>query len=82
MIWEQFGELKCTYRHREFWCRGYHVDTAGRNKAKTAEYIMYQPAGDKLGEQLNIPYAGGSFTVAGSRNAYVRSSMRLPGRGW
>ena len=27
MIYEQFGELKFKYRNREFWCRGYYVDT-------------------------------------------------------
>ena len=36
MMQEQFGELKFTYRHRKFWCRGDHVDTAGRNKARMA----------------------------------------------
>ena len=62
MMQEQFGELKFTYRHRKFWRRGDHVDTAGRNKAKTAGYIRHQPAGDKRGERLSIPYAGSPFT--------------------
>ena len=62
MIYDRFGELKFKYRHREFWCRGCHVDTVGKNKAKTAEHIRHQPAEDKLGEQLSIPYAGGPFT--------------------
>ena len=34
MLYEQFGELKFKYRNREFWCRGYYVDTVGKNKAK------------------------------------------------
>ena len=29
MMYEQFGELKCKYRNREFWCRRYYVDTVG-----------------------------------------------------
>ena len=62
MIYEQFGELKFKYRNREFWCRGYYVDTVGKNKAKIAEYIRHQLAEDKLGEQLSIPYAGSPFT--------------------
>ena len=62
MIYEQFGELKFKYRNREFWCRGYYVDTVGKNKAKIAEYIKSQLKEDKLGEQLSIPYAGSPFT--------------------
>ena len=31
MIYEQFPELKYKYRNREFWCRGYYVDTTGKN---------------------------------------------------
>ena len=62
MIYEQFGDLKFKYRNREFWCRGYYVDTVGKNKAKIAEYIRHQLAEDKLGEHLSIPYAGSPFT--------------------
>lgn len=29
---EQFGELKYKYRNREFWCKGYYVDTVGKNE--------------------------------------------------
>ncbi|MFK9165742.1 IS200/IS605 family transposase [Escherichia coli] len=29
MLYEQFGDLKFKYRNREFWCRGYYVDTVG-----------------------------------------------------
>ena len=32
MLYEQFGELKYKYRNREFWCRGYNVDTVGKNE--------------------------------------------------
>ena len=31
MLYEQFGELKYKYRNREFWCRGYYVDTVGKS---------------------------------------------------
>ena len=31
MLYEKFPELKFKYRNREFWCRGYYVDTAGKN---------------------------------------------------
>ncbi len=37
--YEQFGELKYKYRNREFLCRGYYVDTVGKNETRIAEYI-------------------------------------------
>ena len=37
MLYEQFGELKYMYRNREFWCRGYYVDTVGKNETRIAE---------------------------------------------
>ena len=54
MIYEQFADLKYKYRNREFWCRGYYVDTVGKNKAKIAEYIKHQLDEDKLGEQMTM----------------------------
>ena len=38
MLYEQFPELKFKYRNREFWCKGYYVDTAGKNAKKIQEY--------------------------------------------
>lgn len=55
MLYEQFGELKYKYRNREFWCKGYYVDTVGKNESRIAEYIKHQMDEDKLGEQLSIP---------------------------
>ena len=55
MLYEQFGELKYKYRNREFWCKGYYVDTVGKNEKRIAEYIKHQLNEDKLGEQLSIP---------------------------
>ena len=31
LIYEKFGDMKYKYRNREFWCRGYYVDTVGKN---------------------------------------------------
>jgi putative transposase len=55
MIYEQFPELKYKYRGREFWCKGYYVDTVGKNEVRIKEYIEHQLEEDKLGEQLSIP---------------------------
>ena len=42
MIYEKFGNLKFKYRNREFWCRGYYVNTVGKTAKKIAEYIKNQ----------------------------------------
>ena len=57
LIYEQFGELKYRYRNRSFWCKGYYVDTAGKNTSRIAEYIRQQLSEDKLGEQMSMPEA-------------------------
>ena len=55
MMYEQFGELKYKYRSKEFWCKGYYVDTVGKNESRIAEYIKNQLKEDRLGDQLSIP---------------------------
>ena len=55
MIYEQFGDLKFKYRNREFWCRGYYVDTTGKNTKKIQEDIKHQWDEEKHGDQLSIP---------------------------
>ena len=54
MIYEKFPELKYKYRNREFWCRGYYVDTVGKNTKRIAEYIQKQLEEDQAGEQLTM----------------------------
>lgn len=58
MLYEQFGELKYKYRNRETWCRGYYVDTVGKNTSRIAEYIQNQLKEDELGEQLTMSQVG------------------------
>lgn len=62
MIYDQFGNLKFKYRNSQFWCRGYYVDTTGKNTQKIAIYIRQQLEEDKLGEQLSLSYEGDPFT--------------------
>ena len=62
MTYDQFGDLKFKYRNREFWCRGYYVDTAGKNAMKIRDYIRRQLDEDKLGAQLSLPCPGSPFT--------------------
>ena len=55
MIYEKWGNMKYKYRNREFWCRGYYVDTVGKNESRIAEYMKNQLKEDGMGEQLRIP---------------------------
>ena len=57
MLYEQFGDLKYKYRNREFWCKGYYVDTVGKNESRIAEYVRNQLKEDELSDQLVIPEA-------------------------
>ena len=57
LIYEQFPELKYKNRNRDLWCKGYYVDTVGKNEGRIGEYIKHQLEEDKLGEQLRIPMA-------------------------
>ena len=62
MIFQQWGNAKFKYRNREFWCRGYYVDTVGKNTKKIAEYIRNQLEEDRKIEQLSIDFGGDPFT--------------------
>ncbi len=42
MINQKCGNMKFAYRNREFWCKGYYVDTVGKNTATIKEYIASQ----------------------------------------
>ena len=50
MLYEKFPALQFKYKGREFWCRGYFVDTKGKNTAKIAAYIQNQLKEDKYGD--------------------------------
>ena len=64
MLYEQFGELKYKFRNREFWCRGYYIDTVGKNESRIAEYIKNQLKEDEFGDQMRIP---GTSPFTGSK---------------
>ena len=54
MIYQRWANMKYKYRNREFWCRGYYVDTVGKNTKKIAEYIANQLKEDKMVEQMSM----------------------------
>lgn len=53
MIFEKYAN-RYKYGNRRFWCRGYYVDTVGKNKKAIQEYIRNQLQEDKEYEQLSI----------------------------
>ena len=54
MIYERWANARYKYRHREFWCRGYYVDTVGKNTKAIKEYIANQLEVDRKTEQLAL----------------------------
>ncbi|SFI94675.1 Transposase IS200 like [Ruminococcaceae bacterium D5] len=66
MIHERFPELRYQYRNREFWCRGYYVDTAGKNAKKISEYIKHQLEEDQAGERLTMGNFQARLRAAGN----------------
>ena len=54
IIYEKYANLKYKYGNRHFWCRGYYVDTVGRNKKAIEQYIRNQLKEDNEAEQLSI----------------------------
>ena len=54
MIFEKYANMKYKYGNRHFWCRGYNVDTVGRNKKAIAEYIRNQLQEDISYDQMSL----------------------------
>ena len=66
MIFDRHANLKYKYGNRHFWCRGYYVDTVGKNKRIIAEYIRNQLEEDYAADQISIKEYIDPFT--GSKN--------------
>ena len=54
LIFQKWGNMKFAYRNREFWCKGYYVDTAGKNTKAIKDYIANQLKHDQESDQLSI----------------------------
>ena len=61
-IFDRHAQLKYKYGNRHFWCRGYFVDTVGRNKKVIAEYIRNQLMEDLAEDKLTHPELFDPFT--------------------
>ena len=69
MIFDRHANLKYKYGNRHFWCRGYYVDTVGKNENKIAEYIRQQLQDDIMEDQISLkeyidPFTGEKNTKA------------------
>ena len=58
LVLVEMPKFKYKYGNRHFWCRGYYVDTVGKNELRIAEYIKHQLDEDKLGDQLKFAEVG------------------------
>ena len=54
IIYSKWASMQYQYRNREFWCRGYYVDTVGKNTKKIKEYISNQLKEDQLSHQMTF----------------------------
>ena len=54
MIFDRHANLKYKYGNRQFWCKGYYVDTVGRNKKAIQQYIKNQLQEDIASDQLSM----------------------------
>jgi putative transposase len=54
MIFDRHANLKYKYGNRHFWCRGYYVDTVGKNAKKIEEYINNQLQEDLTYDQISL----------------------------
>lgn len=64
MIFDRHANLKYKYGERKFWCRGYYVDTVGRNKKVISEYIKKQLEEEFANDQMTIKEYIDPFTGA------------------
>ena len=69
MIFDRHANLKYKYSNRHFWCRGYYVDTVGRNAKAIGEYIQNQLQEDIAADQISLkeymdPFTGSKSTKA------------------
>ena len=54
MIFDRHANLKYKYGNRHFWCRGYYVDTVGKNAKKIEEYVKNQMQEELEYDQMSL----------------------------
>ncbi len=66
MIFDRHANMKYRYGRRNFWSRGYFVDTVGKNEKAIKEYIRNQLEEDFMNDQISMKEYIDPFT--GKRN--------------
>ena len=69
MIFDRHANLKYKYGNRHFWCRGYYVDTVGKNEKIIKEYIQNQLQEDIMNDQLSLKEYIDPFTGSKHKKA-------------
>ena len=90
MIFEKHANLKYKYGNRHFWCRGYYVDTVGKNTAAIKKYIQNQLKEDLEYDQMSLveyidPFTGEPVRKnkkSGSRKSKQTSKPLMGLRRW
>ena len=62
MIFDRHANLKYKYGNRNFWCRGYYVDTVGKNEKMIKDYIRNQLEEDYTSDQISLKEFTDLFT--------------------
>ena len=62
MIFDRHAQLKYKYGSRNFWCRGYYVDTVGKNAKIIERYIQNQLEEDYAADQMSMKEYMDPFT--------------------
>ena len=62
LIFDRHANLKYKYGNRHFWCRGYYVDTVGRNEKAIREYVRNQLQEDIASDQICMKEFTDPFT--------------------
>ncbi len=62
MIFDRHANLKYKYGNRNFWCRGYYVDTVGKNEKTIEDYIRNQLEEDYTSDQISLKEFTDPFT--------------------
>ncbi|EGQ3141551.1 TPA: IS200/IS605 family transposase [Staphylococcus pseudintermedius] len=75
MIFDRHVHLKYRYGDRKFWCKGFYVDTVGRNRKVIEEYIRNQLQEDIVAEKRTMMEYIDSFT--GEENKRLRKNRTL-----
>ena len=62
MVFDRHANLRYKYGNRHFWCRGYYVDTVGRNEKAIQEYVRNQLQEDIAADQISLKEFTDPFT--------------------